>query len=214
MKPPSRIAMASALLLLLSGTALAKVVVQGAFITGPKLKADTELGPRASTKLADLVGFYPSVFEQVPDPTLEGRPANLGPRYRVSYQMFGDGRGKGTVRQDLYPYAAGGPVSHIAGGQRLSENMGKTTGGWFQASEYALEGLTELGIPKRKALPEPATGSDPGTDSKRPQPPPANAEPEPIPDAPSAWPWLLLGAGALFAAGLLWRQRTRSARAA
>lgn len=213
MKSPSRIVMlASALVLVLSGTALAKVVVQSASITGPKLKGDTRLGPHESTELADLVGFYPSVYEQVPDPTLEGRPENLGPRYRVSYQMFGDGRGNGTVRQDLYPYAAGGPVSHVAGGQRLSENMGKTTGGWFQASEYALEGLTELGIPKGKALPEPATGSGPGTDSKRPQPPPANAEP--IPDAPSAWPWLLLGAGALFAAGLLWRQRTRSARAA
>jgi hypothetical protein len=204
------VALGFALTLALAGTAVAKGV-SGASISGPNLRHDAELGIRASNRLADLVGFYPSVFETVPDPTLAGRPKSLGPRYRISYELLGDERGRNTatVKQDLYPYAAGGPVAHVAAGQKLPEGMGDATGGWFRAPGYALDQLTSLGLPKG----DPVAGAEPGAPAhvKQQSKPAASNEPVTAATSPSLL-WAGVAAVALIAA--LWllgsRRRTRS----
>src|SRR5215218_9870814 len=60
-------------------------------------------------RLAEGTGFYPAVFGQQPSPMEPARPTkDLGPKYTISWLMPGPGD-EYTIRQDLYPYAAGGP---------------------------------------------------------------------------------------------------------
>lgn len=75
---------------------------------------------------------------------LDARPAgDLGPRFTATYAM-GPG-GQVVATQDLYPYAAGGPVSYTAtagaiGGHRFAA-------GWRQTDRSTLEYLVGFGLP-------------------------------------------------------------------
>lgn len=78
-------------------------------------------------------------------------PADLGPRYLVLYVFFGDG----LVRQYLYPYAPGGPVSFTPPGQALSGLIDDFAmpiiSGWHQGPPPLLDYLVERGFPERPA---------------------------------------------------------------
>ena len=51
-------------------------------------------------------GFFPAVFQTVPDPMLQQRPAGeLGPRYVVTYVVPGPNSERDVLEQHLYPYA-------------------------------------------------------------------------------------------------------------
>ena len=124
-------------------------------IDGPGLKAPIVLrgngeGPGSPLgNVADLAGFFPLVFVQQPDPRLAGKPdGELGPRYEVAYTVpTGPGEAD-TIRQELYPYAAGGPVTYVKPGQTVFHSE-RTAGGWFAAMPQLKQELVAAGLPAR-----------------------------------------------------------------
>jgi hypothetical protein len=97
-------------------------------------------------RLADGAGFYPAVFSQTPDPMEPARPkGELGPRYIVTYTVPGPDSQSFELRQALYPYADGGPVTYMAPGQRVFDSS--TRGGWFRAQPYLKPLLVGAGLP-------------------------------------------------------------------
>lgn len=130
-----------------------------ATITGPGISVVTPLTISGngegdtSTDLGLLVsqsGFFPQAFGQAPDPLLRSRPAgSLGARYSVTYTVPGPSTNK--LRQDLYPYAAKGPVSYMQPGQKLWDQS--THGGWYRGTAELRTMLVRAGLPKT----EPAT---------------------------------------------------------
>jgi hypothetical protein len=140
----------------LAGTGPAKGPTR-ATITGPGLgqpillTGDPE--ENASSRFGQLVaegGFFPQVFEQVPDSTSRARPAGqLGPGYDVVYLVPRPNGGRSTVRQQLYPYAASGPVSYLRPGQPVFEGM-DTHGGWYRSPVSLRSTLVALGFPKQR----------------------------------------------------------------
>jgi hypothetical protein len=132
-------------------------------ITGPGLEQPVHVAhtpaPKSVTasRLAQATGLYYAAFRTTPTPMTDTRPAGrLGPRYRAVYELYA-AAGTVTVRQDLYPFAAAGFVSHTPSGQRVS--AGTTPGGWYVAtdsfngvdSRSATAMLVALGAPDRRS---------------------------------------------------------------
>jgi hypothetical protein len=124
-----------------------------ATITGPglgKALSITGNGESSGTALGYLTqytGFFPAVFGQIPDPMLRARPAgNLGPKYTIHY-VVPDGEGtRWRLVQELYPYARGGPVTHMKADQRIFGD--RSRGGWYRG-DPALEALlVRNGLPR------------------------------------------------------------------
>ena len=94
-------------------------------ITGPGLaKAITITGTeQAGSRLmsfAEAAGFFPAAFGQEPNPMLPGRPkGDLGPRYRIDYNVPGGESGSFSLSQDLYPYAQPYAVTYMKDGQEI-----------------------------------------------------------------------------------------------
>jgi hypothetical protein len=189
------------MLLLLPTAALAKgpsaATIEGSGPGGPgngpkgpiTLRGDGELG--SGTVLGtfvELAGFFPALFRQSPDPMLDAAPTKrLGPHYTITWKVpEGDGTAA-KIRQDLYPYAAGGPLTYTKPGQQVFGEGAR--GGWFRASDELRLELISLGLPKRPGqAPEPAAAT------------PAPAAPvHPAPVAPArsdglvSWPLVLAG---------------------
>lgn len=147
-------------LLVLAAAALlvpASAVAKGASeaeIEGPGLDApividrkggEPEMGGEIG-QLARDTGFFPAAFGQQPSPMLPGRPeGDLGERYTISWVMP-DYDGQSSVRQDLYPYAPGGPVTYMKPGQKIFPGH-TTVGGWFRGQEVLKDRLVEEGLP-------------------------------------------------------------------
>ena len=143
-----------ALALALPGTALAKGP-PFAKITGPGLSAPITFrgsGEQPGTKLGDFVdlaGFFPAVFKRQPDPMLRRAPTNaLGPRYTVVYRVPMGAVQDAIVRQSVYPYAHGGPVTYTRPGQRMA-GAHTVRGGWFRALRSLKTMLVAAGLPAR-----------------------------------------------------------------
>jgi hypothetical protein len=140
---------AATLALLLPATASAKGASE-ATISGPGLDSPLTLrgeGTMELGSLADSAGLYPGLFGQSPDPMLSSRPSGkLGPKYRVSWAVMGP-NGDYRIEQDLYPYAAGGPVTYMKPGQRIFEQ--RAQGGWYRASIGLRDQLVDAGLPAR-----------------------------------------------------------------
>jgi hypothetical protein len=146
------------------------------------LRGDGE--PGSSTDLGMLAqgtGLYATVFGQDPGAVLGAAPTDrLGPRYTITWTFPDLAGGKDRkLRQRVYPYAAGGPVSFTPAGQAVLDTT--STGGWYQGFDGLRAQLIELGLPNRKPL-APAAAAAPAA--------PAPASPQPAPaSAPSAaWP--------------------------
>jgi hypothetical protein len=156
---------------------------------GPiNLKGDGE--PGSGTNLANLAqaaGVWALLFEDGPGGELASAPAtaNRGPRYTITW-IFPNGAGtEDKVRQSVWPYAAGGPLTFMASGQRVLD--GTTKGGWFRATDGLRVTLVKLGLPSR----QPLTASTPATSTKPATP---AAQPSATPDpAPAVWPRVAAG---------------------
>ena len=149
------------------------------------------------------------LFEDGPAGGVQTAPtpaAQRGPRYTITW-TFPNGAGtEDKVRQFVWPYAAGGPVTYLAPGQKVLDT--RSEGGWYKASDVLRTSLIDLGLPNRPALTVPAspgsaTPASPGAAS------PAPAAPAP---APALWPKVAAGVGLLLIAGvgvlLIRRRRT------
>jgi hypothetical protein len=177
-------AVAACTLLLLPTAALAKgpsaATIDGSGPggggNGPKgpiiLGGDGEMGSGSELgSLAEDAGFFQALFAPPPNPMLKAAPTNLlGPRYTITWTVP-EGEGVAAkVRQDVYPYAATGPLTYTRPGQRV---FGEAShGGWYQASDGLRRQLISLGLPNRPAV----TSSDSGSTAA---PPPAAQAPSP-----------------------------------
>jgi hypothetical protein len=77
--------------------------------------------------------------------------AGLGPRYVVTYRFEAGGTTAELVRQELYPYAEGGPVTYTPPGQGLAEGRpwgGAISAGWYQSSSSFFDYLVDQGLPE------------------------------------------------------------------
>jgi hypothetical protein len=88
----------------------------------------------------------------------------LGPKFQLSYRVPDGTVAGSTVRQDLYPQAAGGPVTYTESGQAV---FGTTTrGGWYHAPANFGSVLGQLGVPTNsvgQGQPEPAAVAQPNS---------------------------------------------------
>ncbi|HEX6676773.1 MAG TPA: hypothetical protein VF486_17315 [Actinomycetes bacterium] len=101
-------------------------------------------------RLAEQTGAYVAMYgEDAGSGTLvAAKPTgSLGPHFLVTYSVPSPAGGEDAVRQDLYPFAAHGPVSFTAGGQRFMDGM-QTGEGWFQAPVALRETLAAIGVRK------------------------------------------------------------------
>jgi hypothetical protein len=139
------------------------------------------------SNLADATGVWALLFEDGPGGELAAAPTDrLGPRYTITW-TFPNGVGtEDRVRQEVWPYAAGGPVTFMRSGQPVLESA--TKGGWYRAGDGLRQQLVSLGLPDRQSLA--AAAATPAA--------PAPATPTPAPEQ-ALWPRVTVGAGLLLA---------------
>jgi hypothetical protein len=176
---------------------------------GPiSLKGDGEPGSGSDlSTLAEEAGMWAVLFEGGPAGGVETAPtpaAQRGPRYTITW-TFPNGAGTADkVRQSLWPYAAGGPVTYLAPGQKVLDTT--TEGGWYKASDVLRRSLIELGLPDRPALTAPSGSAGAGSASPSAASPaaasPAQGAPASADPAPALWPRLAAGVGLLLVAAL------------
>jgi hypothetical protein len=132
--------------------------------------------------LAQGTGLYATVFGGDPGAVLGAAPTDrLGPRYTITWTFPDPAGGKDRkLRQRVWPYAAGGPVSFTPAGQAVLDTT--SSGGWYQGFDGLRAQLIELGLPNRKPLaPAIATPAPAPPAAANPQPAPATAQ-------SAAWP--------------------------
>jgi hypothetical protein len=124
------------------------------------LKGDGEPGSDTDlANLADSAGVFAVLFEDGSTGALTAPPAgDRGPRYTITW-TFPNGAGTADkVRQSVWPYAAGGPLTYMAPGQPVLDTT--TMGGWYRAGDDLRQRLVALGLPSRP--PAAASGSTAG----------------------------------------------------
>jgi hypothetical protein len=141
--------------LLAPATAHAKgpnaATIDGAGLTAP-IPVDHGGGERGLSTLIDQTGFFSATFREQPDPMLDAAPTqDLGPMLVVSWNVPSGQTTADTIRQEVYPYAAGGPVVYTAPGQSFLQSE-RTRGGWYRAPAALTATLTQLGVPARAEL--------------------------------------------------------------
>jgi hypothetical protein len=170
------------------------------------LKGDGEPGSGTDlSNLAEEAGVFALLFEDGPGGELAAAPdtTRRGPRYTITW-TFPNGAGtEDKVRQSVWPYAAGGPLTFMASGQPVLD--GTTKGGWYRATDTLRQTLITLGLPSRQPLAAPAPAS-PAPAS------PASAQAPSAAPARPVWPWVAAGVGLLVvAAAAVTMARRRSA---
>jgi hypothetical protein len=200
MKPRALAVLALAVLLLVVPTAAQAKGATAATIDGGgpgglpggpiTLRGDGE--PGSSTDLGMLAqgtGLYASVFDGDAGGVVKAAPTDrLGPRYTITWTFPDPAGGKDRkVRQRVWPYAAGGPVSFTPAGQAVLDTT-TTIGGWYQGFDGLRAQLIELGLPNRKPL-APAATAIPAPATPAPAAPaPASPQPVPVTARSAAWP--------------------------
>jgi hypothetical protein len=92
----------------------------------------------------DGLGFFLAAFGQ--HPSSPSQPlGELGPKYTIRYGVPMGGSRIYLIEQDLYPYAAGGPVTYMRSGQTLFDR--KTVGGWYRTGSDVKATLVQRGLP-------------------------------------------------------------------
>ena len=161
------------------------------------LKGDGEPGSGTDlSNLAEEAGVFALLFEDGPGGELAAAPdtTRRGPRYTITW-TFPNGAGtEDKVRQSVWPYAAGGPLTFMASGQPVLD--GTTKGGWYRATDTLRQTLITLGLPSRQPLAAPAS---PAPASPAPASPGSAQAPSATPARP-VWPWVAAGIGLLVAA--------------
>jgi hypothetical protein len=171
--------------------------------------------PGSGTDLANLAeaaGVFALLWEDGQSGALDAAPAatgERGPRYTITWTFPNGAGGEDKVRQSVWPYAAGGPVTYMRPGQLVLDST--TKGGWYRSADNLRQTLITLGLPDRPPLAAPAPAASAAGSA------PAAAAPAADP-APALWPRIALGVGLLLAAAaggaLLLRRRSHPGTAA
>jgi hypothetical protein len=150
-------AVALALVVALAGPAQAKGI-QSATITGPGLDEPIDFSPPDGDggDLAALTAVWEAMPGQPRTSALmdEAPTRQLGPQYRITWRFLIGPDDVTTIRQDLYPYADGGPLVHTPAGQPIFDQS--TSGGWREAPVALRDRLRALGVPEAGDVPEPS----------------------------------------------------------
>jgi hypothetical protein len=125
---------------LVPATAWAKgareVTITGPGIHGPVRLENTADGPEVVdvNRLAEATGLFDAAFGAAPTRMTDTRPrGKLGPRYRAVYGFLVGQDEVVPIRQDLYPFAAAGFVSHTPRGQQLFQQTVQS--GWYVTTD-------------------------------------------------------------------------------
>jgi hypothetical protein len=149
-------------IVVIAGPASAKADIAEANITGPGLEGGLRI------EAPDTAGLWESgidVAGGLDDTRADSveelglRPTDLGPRYLVTYR-FGLGRGRSDdlIRQDLYPYAKGGPATYTPPRQELKVGINMSiAAGWYQSSLGFFQYLVDHGLPETNPIASVAT---------------------------------------------------------
>ena len=175
--------------------------------------------PGSGTDLANLAeaaGVFALLWEDGQSGAVDAAPAatgERGPRYTITWTFPNGAGGEDKVRQSVWPYAAGGPVTYMRPGQPVLDST--TKGGWYRSADNLRQTLITLGLPDRPPLAVPAAPAASATPAAGSAP--AAAAPAADP-APALWPRIALGVGLLLAAAaggaLLLRRRSHPGTAA
>jgi hypothetical protein len=142
------------------------------------LKGDGEPGSGTSlSNLAEAAGVFALLWEDGQPGALTSAPlppAQRGARYTITWTFPNGDGGEDQVRQSVWPYAAGGPLTFMGTGQKVLD--GTTKGGWYRAGDNLRQLLVTLGLPDRAPLATPT-----------PAPPAASPAPAAEP-SPALWP--------------------------
>jgi hypothetical protein len=169
------------------------------------LKGDGEPGSGTSlANLAEAAGVFALLWEDGQSGALDSAPlppAQREARYTITWTFPNGDGGEDQVRQSVWPYAAGGPLTFMGTGQRVLD--GTTKGGWYRAGDNLRQLLVDLGLPNRPALNAPAPAT------------PAPATPAPAAEpSPALWPKVAGGVVLLLAlaaaVALILRRRSAS----
>jgi hypothetical protein len=182
--------------------------ISGSGITKPIVLGTDPADPQADgAMLGEELGFFAAAFQQEPNPMLADAPTDeLGPKLTVTWTVP-DGEGTpATVTQDLYLYAAGGPLTFTP--QQSLWPGQDVLGGWFEAPDDVVATLADLGVPDRASLER----AEPTRDTE------ARAAAATGSNTDSGRPWLLPVVGGILAVvtiavGGAWAGRRRSAHA-
>ena len=79
-----------------------------------------------------------------PNPLMRSEPSDLGARYLVTYTV--PGPADATLEQELYPFAAHGPVTYMRPGQSFWGDQ-HTHGGWYRGTPQLKAMLVHAGLP-------------------------------------------------------------------
>ena len=125
--------------------------IDGVGLPAPISLAGPEDGPGTFPALVEQMGFFPAVYKREPDPMRATAPtADLGPKLVVTWNVP-QGPEASSLQQEVYPYAAGGPLTYMAPAQRLFGAQ-ISRGGWYVAPSSLLDLLTRVGVPDRATL--------------------------------------------------------------
>ncbi len=103
-----------------------------------------ELGQgTAMSRLVEAVGFFELTFGESAKVSAGQPTKSLGKSRLVITWDMTDGD---TIIQHIYHDAAGGPVAHMAPGQRFWADTATTAGGWFTITGDIATPLVELGV--------------------------------------------------------------------
>jgi hypothetical protein len=148
-----------ALLLAVASPAAAKWTIARAHISGPGLGGDLRIsGPAIEGMWHSGIDVAGALDDTRADSAVELglAAAELGPRYPVTYRIHAGGStAVEIVRQELYPYAKGGPVTYTPPGQRIAEDMpwgGVISAGWYQSSLEFFDYLVDQGLPETRPV--------------------------------------------------------------
>lgn len=149
---------------IIAGPASAKADIAEANIAGPGLEGGIRI------EAPDTEGLWESGIDVVGglDDTRADSVEELGlspgdrwPRYLVTYHFYGDD----LIRQELYPYAKGGPVTYTPPGQEVTAGVSmQITAGWYQGSLGFFQYLVDHGLPEENAIAS-ASNSDAARDT-------------------------------------------------
>jgi hypothetical protein len=166
------------------------------------MKGDGEPGSGTDlSNLAEAAGVFALLWEDGQPGALTSAPlppAQRGARYTITWTFPNGDGGEDQVRQSVWPYTAGGPLTFMATGQKVLD--GTTKGGWYRAGDNLRQLLITLGLPNRAPLATPT-----------PAPPAASPAPAAEP-SPALWPKVVVGGALLVAvavvAGIILRRRS------
>jgi hypothetical protein len=118
-------------------------------VSGPGLAAPIRLANTAEAAVSpNTIAQKAGLFSATPDRLTARRPpGRLGPRYVATYQWLVGPEKTAGLRQELYPFADGGALSHTRPGERVLEVP--SHGGWYRAGPELTWLLVAAGVPRR-----------------------------------------------------------------